>query len=215
MANDPLHSVVIDVGNLKNIGWAIEGPSINGDGADIDECINAIIQAMGIGPVALGFEAPMFVPADRPRQTVDKARGGEGNRSFSASAGAAVLVKSLVIAPYVLRGLTPRRAATRATFNWTEPLQFGDLLLFEAFVTNMPGRSHVECASAALAAFREGMKFPTIFESAIKEPEVFNLLGAMLLREGWRTDLDVLRERCLVVRCRADDERYRAERRRD
>ena len=52
---------VIDVGapHKGNLGWA------NADGVtgtDIDQCIEAVNTALSVSPVALGFEAPLYIP---------------------------------------------------------------------------------------------------------------------------------------------------------
>jgi hypothetical protein len=156
---------------------------------------------MKMGPLALGFEAPMFVPYGRERGDLDKARKGDGDRAFSASPGACVLTKGLVIVPYILGGLRCRAEAARPTFKWRGRLGERDLLLFEAFVTHV-GRSvsHVECARLALKRFPKEWEKRTSFESAVEEPCSMNLLGAMLLRMGWIDDPTMLSEPCLVVR---------------
>jgi hypothetical protein len=105
MTNESLHVAVVDIGSLKNLGWVVEGPSVVGSGTDIDLCVEALASAIDTGPLALGFEAPMFVPYGRKRCDLDKARKGDGDRAFSASAGACVLAKGLVIVPYILEGL--------------------------------------------------------------------------------------------------------------
>ena len=52
---------VIDIGKPgKNLGWAIDEP--DEEATDIDACIEKLIVSLGKGPVALGFEAPQFVP---------------------------------------------------------------------------------------------------------------------------------------------------------
>lgn len=59
------------------------------------------------------------------------------SRPFSASAGATVLVTALVVVPYVLSRLRKFVPEARATTDWRSPLDCaGQLLLFEAFVTN-------------------------------------------------------------------------------
>jgi hypothetical protein len=195
-----LHVAVIDIGKLTNLGWAIEGPIISSSGTDIDECIEALAQAIEVGPLALGFEAPMFVPFGRDREELDHCRVGEGDRAFSASAGACSLVKGLVIAPYILGGLRSRIETANPTFKWHKQMVPGDLLLFEAFVTHVGPLGHKECARLAVEKFISGMENQAELESAINEPRSMNLLGAMLLRIGWTEDLSILSEPCLVVR---------------
>ncbi|PYV21994.1 MAG: hypothetical protein DMG27_19290, partial [Acidobacteria bacterium] len=156
---------------------------------------------MKMGPLALGFEAPMFVPYGRKRRDLDKARKGEGNRAFSASAGACVLTKGLVIVPYILEKLRCSAKAARPTFKRRDRLCERDLQLFEAFVTNVgEAVSHEACARLALKRFPKEWEKRASFESAVEEPCTMNLLGAMLLRTGWTDDVTMLSEPCLVVR---------------
>jgi hypothetical protein len=199
--NESLHVAVVDIGSLKNIGWVIEGPSVAESGTDIDLCIEALARAMKTGPLALGFEAPMFVPFGRKRCDLDKARKGDGDRAFAASAGACVLTKGLVIVPYILEGLRFRARSARPTFKWRSRLSTRDLLLFEAFVSHLGASvSHVECARLAINRFPKAGRQRATFESAVEETCTMNLLGAMLLRIGWTNDLAMLSEPCLVVR---------------
>ena len=201
MTNESLHVAVVDIGKLTNLGWVVEGPSVNKSGTCIDLCIEALACAMKRGPLALGFEAPMFVPYGRKRCDLDKARKGDGDLAFAAAPGACVLTKGLVIVPYILEGLRCRAEAAKPTFKWRERLSERDLLLFEAFVAHV-GRSvsHEECARLALKRFPKEWEKRASFESDIKEPCTMNLLGAMLLRIGWTEDLTMLSEPCLAVR---------------
>jgi hypothetical protein len=201
MTDESLYVAVVDVGNLTNLGWVVEGLSINKSGTDIDSCIESLASAMKMGFLALGFEAPMFVPYGRKRCDLDKARKGEGDRSFAAAPGACVLTKALVIVSYILEGLRCRAKDAAPTFKWREPLSERDLLLFEAFVAHVGGSvGHVDCARLALKRFPKEWKKGASFESDVMEPCTLNLLGAMLLRTGWTRDLTMLSEPCLVVR---------------
>jgi hypothetical protein len=200
MTDESLHVAVVDIGGLMNLGWVVEGPSVTISGTDIDLCIAALVRAMKIGPLALGFEAPMFVPYRSKRGDLDKARKGDGDRAFSAGAGASVLTKGLVVFPYILEGLRSRAETARPTFKWRARLCERDLLLFEAFVTHMGKSSHVDCARLALKKFPKEWEKRASLESAIEEPSTLNLLGAILLRIGWTDDLTMLSEPCLVVR---------------
>jgi hypothetical protein len=202
---ESLSIAVVDIGRLSNLGWVVEGPSITESGADIDSCVDALARAMTMGPLALGFEAPMFVPYGRSRSDLDRARKGDGDRAYSASAGASALTKGLVIVPYILEQLRNRVKAAKPTFKWREQLSDGDLLLFEAFVTHM-GKSagHEECARLALKQFPREWENRVSFESAVSDSCTLNLLGAMILRMGWTDDLTVLSQPCLVVRHKGD-----------
>ncbi len=199
---------VIDIGKPgKNLGWALSGPKPI-DGTDLDACIEAVATALKSGPVALGFEAPMFTPIRDDAMTLTKARQGEAtggiSRPFSASAGATVLVTALVIVPYVLNRLRACAPRARATLDWRTPMVGrADLLLFEAFVTNqrkITDTRHVEDAHLAIVEFQRGMTDPASFESAVVEARCLNLLGASMLRTGWSRDPAVVGKECLVVR---------------
>jgi hypothetical protein len=198
-----LHVAVIDIGRRENTGWAIEGPRPS-HGNIIDECVDALEIALNDGPLALGFEAPMFVPLHRDSNNLTRGRMGDGNRAFSAPAGSAVLVSGLVVVPYVLDKLRARVRTATATFDWKAPLDArGQLLLFEAFVSHQPETDddpHIRDARLAIGKFREGMRDPLTFRSAIDEPNCLNLLAAALLRTGWASDLNILSKPCLVVR---------------
>jgi hypothetical protein len=203
-----MHVAVIDIGKPdKNLGWAIRGAEVSTEGTDLDQCVDVVASALGKGPLALGFEAPLFVPVRGKASALTKARDGECvngvNRPFSAGPGASVLVTALTVVPYVLAGLRIRVPAAVAALDWRMPLPNNGLLIFEAFVTDQkktaPGR-HVEDALLAISAFRQMAAGSNGFTSSTNEPNCFSLIGAMLMRTGWATDLTILSQQCLVVR---------------
>src|SRR5437016_3157522 len=73
------------------------------------------------GPLALGFEAPMFVPLHLNSNNLTRARQGEGNRPFTAGAGSSALVAGLVVVPYVLSQLRALAPLATATLDWRLP----------------------------------------------------------------------------------------------
>jgi len=200
---------VIDVGKpATNLGWSMTTGTRRFCGPDIDQCIKCLADALEGGPLALGFEAPLFVPMREDSNTMTRPRKGECvggvNRPFSAGPGCTVLVTGLVLVPYVLKKLRKAAPDAKATFDWrSPPAHCNQLLLFEAFVTNQQNRGgcrHVEDARLAVDAFQRGMRNPNRFKSSIEEPDCFNLIAASLLRTGWTTDVRILSEECLVVR---------------
>jgi hypothetical protein len=170
---------VIDVGapHKGNLGWAnADGSS----GADIDQCIEAVNKALPVAPVALGFEAPMYVPVRVDPNTLLKARVFEGNRPWSAGAGPTVMSQGLVIMSYVFErlidGVRPRFDA---------PQQPMDLQVFEAMVSGA-GKpelaGHVADALAAANAYDEGKFYE-------ESSDVLNLAAAALQWSGYEADV--------------------------
>jgi hypothetical protein len=60
--------VAVDVGELANIGWRRrEASGKSSGGRDLYDLVEVVAADLGAGiPVALGFEAPLFIP--RPAQ---------------------------------------------------------------------------------------------------------------------------------------------------
>lgn len=196
---------VIDVGSPRSgkLGWAIippEGSAVTG--SDLDAFVEAIGQLGAAHALAIGFEAPLFIPARSVAMDVLSGRKGEGSRAWSAGAGATVTTAALAVVTYTLAGLRKRLGQADATTDWTSPLSSaGQVLFFEAFVTGAAkGVDHANDALIAAEAAAKLLGSPRAYRSAIDEMDVFSLLGASLLRTGWSTDLALLAAPCLVVR---------------
>jgi hypothetical protein len=205
MPSAPLQVAVVDIGAKKNIGWAIDGAK-HYEGKDIEACVSRLADALIGGPLALGFEAPMFVPLHQDSSNLTRGRRGEGDRAFTTAIGSTVLTSALVVVSYILQQLHEHLPIARVTFDWTKlPTASRHLILFEAFVTHQPPTDgvddpHIRDAKLAIAKFQVGLRDG--FTNAIDEPICFNLLAAILLRTGWTRDLSMLSEPCLVVRDR-------------
>jgi hypothetical protein len=196
---------VIDVGSPRSgkLGWAILVPNAAPvTGGDLDVFIKQMGEFGAAWPLAIGFEAPLFIPARAKAMDVLSGRKGEGARPWSAGAGAAVTTAALGVATYTLTGLRSLLPSGCASTDWTKlPTAAGDALFFEAFVTGAAkGSDHAHDALIAASAAKGLFGETRPYRSAIDETEVFSLLGAALLRTGWSTDLDVLSTPCLVVR---------------
>ena len=207
-----MNIAVVDIGKPgANFGWAMIGDTA-AEGNNIDFCVQSLAAALRNGPLALGFEAPMFVPIRTDPERLTAARNGEfgkglPSRPFSASAGATSLVTGLVVVSYILARLRLLVPEATATLDWRlPPADPGRLMLFEAFVTDQrktAATRHIEDAHLAIAAFQRGMRDPANFQSSVEEPICLSLLGAMMLRTGWGTDPAILSRTCLVVRAHA------------
>ncbi|MGR3985342.1 MAG: hypothetical protein OD817_08895 [Gammaproteobacteria bacterium] len=172
---------VIDVGAPANVGWA---NSDGRHGQDIHECIALINAALAAGPVALGFESPLYIPMRDEWKKLTSARKFEGNRAWSASSGATVTMPGLVIMTYVFTRLAKEARPTFAT-----PTARFDLQIFEAMVSGKKGKpaksSHEADAMHAVKQYKSSK-----FQDAKSEgAEIFNLAAAALQRTGYQADL--------------------------
>jgi hypothetical protein len=196
---------VIDVGSPKGgkLGWAILAPNAEPVlGKDLDAFINAMTDLGANWSLAIGFEAPLFIPTPAEALKILSGRKGEGSRPWSAGAGATVTTAALAVVTYTLAGLRRRLGqAIGSTDFGALPVRPGDTLFFEAFVTKQAkGDDHADDAFIAARELKALLGGDRAYRSAIDESEVLSLLGASLLRTGWSTDLAVLSAPCLVVR---------------
>jgi hypothetical protein len=137
-----------------------------------------------------------------------KARCGEGNRSWSAGAGAGALATGLAQGAWMFRQLAvtlPALAATTQAGTWRHG--GAQLLLAEAFITAsgkpepLPAGQHAADAAAAGLALVEALDGPApLASSACCSPhDPFNLMAAMALWAGLRIDPGELHSEVLVV----------------
>jgi hypothetical protein len=190
----------VDIGSPMSgrLGWAVLESGETGK--DIPRLVSLLAEGLARGPVALGFEAPLWVPVRTDPMTLTKARGGEGARSWSAGAGTGALATGLVVTTHILQGLRAAAPTATASLDFrAPPTKPGELLLWEAFVSaDAKGGSHESDALIAANAFRAGCNDLSKCQKLTAEPNL-NLLGAMLLRTGWSTDLRLLEAEMLVV----------------
>lgn len=198
--------VCADLGSVKggNFGWyAGLSDGTERKGSDIRELANCVAELINAGKrVALGFEAPMYVPLRDDVLTLTSKRKGETNPNWIGGPGASVLATGLAQVPWVLAALKKSvRGSPTASLEW-EKFDSGaaELFLWEAFVSGTAkGGSHIDDAEIAVRAFIDAL--PDLgHETEFSEPEVLSLPGASLLRTGWTADVSVLSERCVVVK---------------
>ena len=220
--------VGVDVGSvaLGRFAWAaidLPGPSLSGQGTDPETAMTTLAAALGAGGRgALVLEAPMAVPvppADRADAWRDlgRARSGEGNRPWSAGAGAGVLATGVAQAAWMLARLAeiaPGTAATTRPDRWAAP-HGPRLLLAEALVSGagkpVPTVTgpHAADAEAAARALAERLAQPPPLASDVHcaPHRPFNLLAAAAQWAGLDLAPDELHQDVLVVRARPRDPR--------
>lgn len=193
-----------DIGSIQrgNFAWA-RGErrariKITDTGKDIAGLAERIVLDFDAGhPVALGFECPLFLPVRNDPDRLTCCREGEGDRPWSAGAGAQVLVTGLAETIWILR--TIRRPGIRPFLGWGAFYKAGAGVFFwEAFVTGeAKSGSHIGDAKVGVRAFAE--QLPSEVVSLSKEEDVHSLIGAALLRTEWSTDLSLLKTPCVVI----------------
>jgi len=120
----------VDVGSIprKRFAWARvpeEAPPTHR--RDAEALVTSLTNDLSCGRlVALGFEAPMFVPVPDNALDLGKARAFEEGRPWSAGAGVSALGTGLVQACWILREIHRRSdVQVRAFLDWSSFLSAG------------------------------------------------------------------------------------------
>ena len=197
-----------DIGSVAkgNFGWArldYEETPICEVGQDIRDFADRIADDLNTShPVALGFECPLFIPVSDDPKLLTSARVGEGNRAWSAGAGAGSLATGLSETVWILTQIQ-RKILTELPIHFTwSPFKKSNtgLFLWEAFVTGKSKTdTHIGDAELAVNQFYKYLRDPEA-HNAIKSSNVRSLIGAALLQSRLTDDLSLLNKPCLVIR---------------
>ena len=198
----------VDVGSPKNIGLAISNakqPGYPGGIDQLEEFVREIKSALSIGSVALGFECPCFLPLRENAMAITKRRCGEGDRPWSAAAGATTAALAAPVAGHVLWKIRNTAPNARPTFDFrrqAKEWRAGDLLLFEGFVSkNAKGQSDKDDAQITVDAFmKKANSWPPESDIDIVDGRVVNLLASALIATGWDIDKGMVSKPGLVVK---------------
>lgn len=120
MDTDTLEVMCADIGSIprERFAWARRLPAqaseAEHDPTSIEAMASAIVACLQAGtPVAVGFEAPLFLPVPETPNALGKARPTDaGAPSWSSQTGACVMATGIVQAAWVLRRIFeqyPRR----------------------------------------------------------------------------------------------------------
>lgn len=190
-----------DIGSMSNNAFAWASLHQPG-GRDLDGLATAVARDLKAGKaVALGFEAPMWVPISEQPATLTRARPNEGNRAWSAGAGCGALATGLVQSTWILRELRRRVPNASVHLDWSCFIKAtgARLFLWEAFVSGAgKGENHDEDAAIAVRAFRDALPEPPSHSLVRPDGAVFSILGAAIVHTGWSTDTSLLATACLV-----------------
>jgi hypothetical protein len=218
--------VAVDIGSVRSpskFAWAefdAPGRDVIEAGDDPETAVSVLASGLLAGvQAALLLEAPMAVPVPGRKpdawRGLGKARNGEGNRPWSAGAGAGALATGLAQGAWMLRQLAaavPGLTATTQPGSWRRG--GAQLLLAEAFITAvgkpkpLPAGQHAADAAAAGRALVELLDSLETLTTAVccSPQESFNLLVAMALWAEMRIDPGELRADVLVVAARPQPE---------
>jgi len=198
-----------DIGSVPEgrFGWARgdtdeAGIERHRAGTEIIELVDAVAEDLaGARAVALGFECPLFVGVPTQPMRLGTARPGEGNRAWSAGAGAAALATGLVEVAWILCELRHRCPGTEAHLDWSRFQGAGSgLFLWEAFVSSAAkATTHVDDATIAVRTFQAALHDPNA-ANAVGAERPLSLLGAALVWSGWGSDVDLLHTPCIVIK---------------
>ncbi len=205
-----------DIGSIANnkFAWCRDDNSGLPDGnGEIREMVKSVSRDLSQGvSVALGFEAPLFVPVAEEPKELNRARKGEGSRPWSAGAGCGSLATALPICVWTFEQLAKGNATTNIfpTFHW-EAFRTGtaNLFIWEAFVSGEAKKlaaessnPHLEDAKIAARTFWNALNEngDIMIDKIVTAPQPFSLVGAALLRSGLTKDLGFLSQSCLVLK---------------
>jgi hypothetical protein len=213
----PMTIACVDVGAPGNVGWAVLEDEQCEHGGDPRELISRLNSALDRGPLALGFECPLYLPRRADPDSLTRCRGGEVGVYWSGGPGGGVLAAGLVQVRWILDELVRLRPATAGTTRWKE-FRDGkcDLLLWEAFIassiklpiapdlsayTHAVGKLHERDAIAGVLVGHEHFREAKPVSDFASELAT-SLAGMQLLATGLSKDMSLLNEECLVFRCR-------------
>lgn len=197
----------VDVGSPSNIGWWRVADGAGTGGRELDELVELLASDLNQNrSVALGFEAPVFVPLPATAAGLNRQRVGERGRPWCAGAGTGALAMGVQQAAYVFVGLA-RLVRRLPKVSFDPALLAGSestLVVWEAFVSaKAKNRAaidpHVDDARVAVAEFAERLARGVV-RSDIDELTVLNLAGAGLLAAGLSADAGLLSQPSVVVR---------------
>ncbi|HMD99633.1 MAG TPA: GntG family PLP-dependent aldolase [Terriglobia bacterium] len=196
-----------EAGRTPNFGWArvdpVDPSSVVGS-SDIGKLADRIIRDLqNEQSVALGFEAPLFIPVPAESSALCYGRKNEGSRSFAAPAGLAVATLGLHQVAWILRRIADSCGDSielkTGAESWPPSESHPILFCWEAFVCEKAHGTHLQDAATAAMAFLSA-ESNLADATTITTERPLSLLGAAALWSGLATDTAVLRQPTVVIR---------------
>ena len=198
-----------DIGSVKSgsFAWA-RNTSIQATpvaSTEIDDLISSIIRDAEAGfSIALGFEAPLFLPVPENSDKLNTGREKEANRSMFAPPGAAVTTMAVQQTAWILKQLhSPLSHLLYMSRDWRAPWRVlpQKLFVWEAFVSAAAhSDTHERDAATAVQYFLEKEDNLDDANAIPTCDNPLSLIAAAGLWSGWLRDKAVLHSPCLVLR---------------
>jgi hypothetical protein len=189
-------------------GWARlnsnEGTKSIRGSSDIQQLIEQLQLDIEAGySVSLGFESPLFIPIPDNPEELSKKRAGDGDRSWSAPAGAAVTTLGIHQSAWILNRLHESSSCKcEFTLDWKRwpPKSYQHILFcWEAFVSGKAHSAHDMRDAATAVVFFFDNERNLQLENAVKAEKPISLIGAVALWSGWTSDLTYLHNSTTLV----------------
>lgn len=207
---NPLAVFALDVGSPRQrgrsgLGWAMAVDSttvaVARTGTDIDSLPRVMMEARDAGAaVALGIEAPLWLPMPDSVHKLSTGRPNERDRSCFAPAGGYVAMLGLQQLVFVLRRLPIAWTFTLDATAWQEARE--PVLLWEAFVSgnaHATDGDHVRDAATAAVGFIEWLRGKREPAPVAPDPDV-PILSLAAVALSWTGRPTGLAQPAVVVR---------------
>lgn len=206
-----------DIGSTRgkepSFAWVRLDPTVTNNPitayTDIEKLIERIRQdADAEHDIALGFEAPLFIPIPHQAANLSKGRLGEGKYPFSSHIGLAVTTLAIHQSAWILMKLrafvSSRYKFTTDIDAWVSNNSSPILFCWEAFVSgtaHSKSRSNPHGKDAANAAVYFCQKENNLLSVDLVSAEnPFSLIGAAAIWSGWTNDIAWLHKQVLVIK---------------
>ena len=192
---------------LPSFAWARVNPE---DGAiQVSSYIDKLVQQLESDiqqgcSIALGFEAPLFIPVPEDWKDLSKGREGDGNRSFASPVGLSVCALGIHQSAWILRSLY-ESLSRECDFTldpkcWPPSGQRPVVFCWEAFVSGAAhSEQHLMDAATAVSFFHENeTNLRNI--NAVSAEKPLSLIWSVVLWSGWVSDLEFMHKPTLVIK---------------
>jgi hypothetical protein len=202
-------STLTDRNGNQAFAWASVGKTPLEEGVRCSSDINILAKEINHDllegySVALGFEAPLFIPVPTDSERLSRGRDGDGDRSWSAQAGASVATLGLHQSAWLLRYLAKSCSGlTRLLLDyrlWLSRDGAPVLLLWEAFVSGEARDEDHKRDAASAATYFLAHEANLSSKAACRADNPISLIGSAALWAGWSRDLNLLHAEVLVLK---------------